>query len=404
MVADAFGSEQAFFSTNGSTLSMELAVLTAVQPGEQILVERNIHKSVVSGIVTSGARPVWAVPELDEGNAMSHCVTADAVRAALDRDPGIRAALIVSPTYFGAAADVRGIADACHEHGIPLVVDDAWGALFRFHPDLPEDPIGAGADLVISSFHKSIPAIMQCSVMNVQGDRIDRDRLSLCLDSMESTSASALLLASMDGARQQVVLHGEELLGRTLALADRAADEIGRLPGLRVLGPEIIDGRGVVGFDRTKVTIDLTDLGVDGYEAADWLYEECGVAAELDDYRHLMFLVTLGDDDASIDRLIDGLRRLAEHGAGRSPLPPMAWAGQLLRGAEYVADVRTAFLGPVEQVPITESIGRLAAEPISPYPPGVPVLIPGQRITAEIVDHLRAGLERGMLIKGVTDP
>src|SRR3954464_10165585 len=321
LAAAAFGADQALFSTNGSTLSVQIAVLATTHPGQEVAVARNVHKSVISGLILSGAHPVFVDPVYDDEYALSHTVTPQALEAALDRHPDAKAMLAVSPTVAGVAADVAGLADVCHIRGIPLIMDDAWGADFTFHPELPPGSMEAGADLAVASFHKSLTGLMQTSIILVQGERIDTERLQLALDGFETTSTSVLLVASMDAPRRAMAVHGRELLDRTLALSRRAGEQIGALPGVRLLGPEL-DGRaGVAGRDETKIIVDVTELGISGFQAADWLYEHRRVGAEHHDLHHLMFLVTVADDAAMIDRLVAAMGDLVEAapaiGAGR---------------------------------------------------------------------------------------
>ena len=406
LAADAFGADQTFFSTNGSTLSVQAAVIAAARPGEKILVQRNAHKSAVAGAVLSGAEVVWVDPDIDDERHLGHGVPPDALAAALEEHPDARAALCISPTYYGVEADIAGLADVCHRHDIPLLMDDAWGADFHFHPELPADALDSGADLAIGSFHKSLAGVLQCSVISLKGDRVDAERLRLALDSMETTSTSSLQLASIDAARRQMVLHGEELLGRTLRIARRAADRLRALPGLGVMDHSVSDRPGATGLDETKITVDLHDLGISGYDAADWLYEQRRLAVEGVDYRHLMFVVTIGDDDASGDRLVAAMTDLAalaerEH---REPLAPLLFTEQLFREAEYPMRPRDAFLGATRHAKLGDSAGEIAAEPISPYPPGVPAVVPGQRITPDIIEFLQTGIAAGMYVEGAADP
>jgi len=331
--------------------------------------------------------------------------TGDALRATLEAHPGVRAMLAVSPTLTGVAADVAALADVCHEHGIPLVMDDAWGAEFHFHPELPRGSMESGADLAVASFHKSLTGLMQTSIILVQGERIDMERLQLALDGFETTSTSALLVASMDAARRAMALHGEEHLGRALELSRRSAEAIGAIPGVRLVGPEL-DGRpGVAGRDETKILVDVTGLGITGYQAADWLYEHRRVGAEHHDLHYVMFIVTVADDDESAERLVAAVRDLAaaasELGRG-DPLPSLPPVSQLV--GDYVMPPREAFLGVTRRVDLADAAGEIAAEPVSPYPPGVPLLVPGQRIHDGHIEFLRQGLDAGMLVEGVSDP
>jgi arginine decarboxylase len=405
LAAAAFGADQALFSTNGSTLSVQIAVMAATHPGQQVAVARNVHKSVISGLILSGAEPVFVDPVYDDEHALAHTVTPEALEASLDAHPEVKAMLAVSPTVAGVAADVAALAETCHAHGIPLIMDDAWGADFRFHPELPPGSMEAGADLAIASFHKSLTGLMQTSIILVQGDRIDMERLELALDGFETTSTSALLIASMDAARRAMAVHGEELLGKALTLSRRGGEQIGALPGIRLLGPELDGREGVAGRDETKILVDVSGLGISGFQAADWLYEQRRVGAEHHDLHHLMFIVTVADDDATVDRLVAAMRDLVDAagqiGAGR-PLPSLPPVSQLV--GDYAMPPREAFLGTTRRVDLADAAGEIAAEPVSPYPPGVPLLVPGQRVHDRHIEFLRNGLDAGMFVEGASDP
>src|SRR4051794_23930028 len=405
LAADAFGAEQALFSTNGSTLSVQIAVLAVTHPGQEVAVARNVHKSVISGLILSGAHPVFVDPVYDDEYALAHTVTPEALESTLTAHPDVKAMLAVSPTVAGVAADVAGLAETCHAHEIPLIMDDAWGADFHFHPELPPGSMESGADLAIASFHKSLTGLMQTSIILVQGERIDMERLQLALDGFETTSTSALLIASMDAARRAMALDGEQLLDQTLARSRYAGEQIGALPGVRLLGPEL-DGRpGVAGRDETKILIDVTGLAISGFQAADWLYEHRRIGAEHHDLHHLMFLLSVADDDTAVERLIAAMRDLVEAAAeiaGGRELPSLPPVSQLV--GDYVLAPREAFLGQTRRVDLAEAAGEIAAEPVSPYPPGVPLLVPGQRVHEGHVEFLRKGLEAGMYVEGVSDP
>src|SRR3954454_11627943 len=247
--------------------------------------------------------------------------------------------------------------------------------------------------------------LMQTSIILVQGDRIDMERLQLALDGFETTSTSALLVASMDAARRALAVHGRELLDRTLALSRRAGEQIGALPGVRLLGPEL-DGRaGVAGRDETKIIVDVTERGISGFQAADWLYEHRRVGAEHHDLHHLMFVVTVADDEARTDRLVAAMRDLVDAApriGGGHELPSLPPVSQLV--GDYVMSPREAFVGTTRRVALDDAPGEIAAEPVSPYPPGVPLLVPGQRVHDGHIEFLRKGLEAGMYVEGVSDP
>jgi arginine decarboxylase len=405
LAAAAFAAGEALFSTNGTTLSVQTAVVAVTHPGQQVAVARNVHKSVISGLVLSGAEPVYVDPVYDDELALSHTVTPEALEATLDAHPGVRAMLAVSPTLTGVAADVAGLARVCHDDGIPLIMDDAWGADFHFHPELPRGSMESGADLAVASFHKSLTGLMQTSIILVQGDRIDRERLHLAFDGFETTSTSALLVGSMDAARRAMATRGEEALGRALALSRDAGERIGELDGIRLLGPVLVGRPGVFARDETKVVIDVTGLGITGFQAADWLYEQRRVAAEAHDMHHLTFVLTIADDESTADRLVAAMRDLADAApqlAEDGELPALPPVSQLV--GDYVMSPREAYLGETRRVALGDAVGAIAAEPVSPYPPGVPLLVPGQRVHEGHIGFLRTGLAAGMVVKGVSDP
>jgi arginine/lysine/ornithine decarboxylase len=403
LAAQAFGADQTLFSTGGSTLSVHTALTAVAGPDDEIALARNIHKSAVSGLIHSGSRPVWIEPDYDERLEIAHCVTRDAVAQTLDSHPQVKAVFIVSPTYYGVAADLRTIAEVCHEREVPLATDDAWGAIFPFHPELPPGGMESGVDIALGSGHKTMTSLSQTSFLSVQGERVDIPRLELCLENFQSSSSSAPLLASLDATRRQFVEHGEEMLGGALELARELRATISTIPGLRLLGEEVLLRPGAHGFNPLHVTFDVTGLGLTGYAASDWLRGHCGVAIELADHRRLMALVTVGDDKAAIDRLVAALHALAEnHEGGEGDtvgIPPP----HELR-TETVMSPREAFYSEAQMISIGEAAGEIAAEMVCPYPPGVPIILQGERYTEAIIQYLQAATAAGAMIDGVVDP
>jgi arginine decarboxylase len=319
------------------------------------------------------------------------------------RNPDAAGALIISPTPYSTCADLAGIASVCHDRGKPLIVDEAWGAHLPFHPDLPTWAMDAGADVCVVSVHKMGAGFEQGSVFHVQGDLVDPAHLSACADLLMTTSPNVLLYSAMDGWRRQMVQHGAELLGAALELAGRLRGEIDALPNLHVLHDELLDAEASRDLDLLQVLIDVTGLGISGYQAADWLREHCRIDMGLSDSHRVQATLSMADDDLSAKKLVDALSRLAG-AAPQLPTPPAvrlpAPHGLEL---ESVALPRDAFFGPTEMVPVQEAVGRVAAEQVTPYPPGIPVIVPGERITAEVLDYLRTGLSAGMVLPDPTD-
>jgi arginine decarboxylase len=327
------------------------------------------------------------------------------VRAALQAHPQAKGMLLITPTDWGTCADIAGTARVCHEHGVPLVVDEAWGAHLPFHPDLPAWGMDAGADVVVTSVHKMGGAVEQSSVFHLRGDLVDPTVLKQREDLLGTTSSSALVYLTLDGWRRQMVERGEELLGATIARAARVREAVEGMDGLRLLGREVV-GQGLAfDLDPLVLTIDVRGLGITGFQAGDWLRAACHADVGSADTYRISARFTHGDDDETERRLVSALRRLVEE-AGSIERPPHVQLPQHPDGLELesVLTPRDAFFGPVEQVPVAEAAGRIAAEMLSPYPPGVPVLAPGERISQEALDYLTTGVAAGMIIPDAADP
>jgi arginine decarboxylase len=400
LAAKAWDAEEAQLSTNGSSLSVQAALMAVARPGEPLLMARNQHISALSGLVLSGIEPIFVAPELDEELEISHGLTPEAADAAFNANPDARGLVVVSPTYYGVAADIAGLAEVCHQRDVPLVVDQAWGAHFAFHPELPEHAATAGADLVVMSVHKTLGALAEASIVLRRRSLVDPERLSLAVMLLESTSASSLILSSLDGTRREMACNGRQRLGETLALARSARERIRRVDGIEVLGAEVVGRPGAFGYDETKLVIDVRGLGVTGYAAADWLYAERGITMELADHRRVLAVLTIGDTKPRVDRLVDGIRDMAawarnhQQPAAERSIPPVR---DIL--TESVMRPRDAFFGAVKKIPLAESKGKIAAESVAPYPPGIPILAPGDRITAPIIDYLQRGARQGMMVE-----
>src|SRR4051794_9669812 len=296
LFADAVGAQETLFSTNGSSMSVHVAIMTVAGPGETIVMARNGHKSSFARPVLSGARPVYVEPYYDAELEITLGVLADDLAAALDAHPEAKAALVFTPSYYGTSADVAALAEVCHERDVPLVTDDAWGLDYALsgHPDLPDSALDQGSDLAIGSVHKTITGLTQTSVLSVGSDRIDSTRLQLCFELEESTSASSLLLSSIDGARRQFVREGKELLDAAVKSARLMRERIAaEVPELEVVALDELASRpGVESVDPTHVLIETAPIGLTGYQADDWLRDERQIDVELVDHRRIMPLVT----------------------------------------------------------------------------------------------------------------
>lgn len=404
LMAQAVDADRAFFSTCGSSLSVKSAMLAVAGPGERLLVSRNAHKSVVAGLIISGVEPVWVHPRWDADQHVAHPPEPDDVRAAFDRAPDAKGMLLITPTDYGTCGDIAGTASVCHAHGVPLIVDEAWGAHLPFHPDLPAWAMDAGADLCVTSVHKMGCGFEQGSVYHQRGDLVDVDVLAARADLLNTTSPSALIYAGLDGWRRHMVHHGRALLDRTLRLAHQTRATLADLPGIRVLGPPELVGPGrSVDHDPLKTVLDLDGLGPSGYQANEWLRAHEHVDVGVSDHRRIAAQFTVADDQDTADRLVRALRSLADHAGDLPAAPPIHLPAPGDLELEQAMLPRDAFFGPAEQIPASQAPGRICAETVSPYPPGVPALLPGEVITRPVIDYLRSGVAAGMYLPDPAD-
>jgi arginine/lysine/ornithine decarboxylase len=405
LMAEAVDSDVAFFSTCGSSLSVKAAMM-AVAGGHEggLLVCRDSHKSIVAGLIFSGVEPRWVTPRWDAERHISHPPSPDDVEAAWERHPDAAGALIVSPSPYGTCADIEEIAAVCHDRGKPLIVDEAWGAHLPFHEGLPTWAMDAGADVCVVSVHKMGAGFEQGSVFHLQGDLVDQDRLSACADLLMTTSPNVMVYAAIDGWRRQMVQHGHELLGAALDLAGSLRDDIELIPDLEVLDDELIGVEASHDLDCLQILLDLSATGTSGYQAADWLRENRQVDVGMADHRRILATLSFADDTSTADRLLDALWAWRKAARGFDSPPHIKLPSPAEIELESVQLPRDAFFGPVEMVPANEAGGRIAAEQITPYPPGIPAVVPGERLNDAVIDYLRSGLAAGMTCPDPADP
>ena len=412
LAAVAFGAEQTWFLVNGSTAGVMAAILATCGTGDKIILPRNVHQSAIAGLILSGAVPVFINPEYDLSSNLAHSITPTALGKALKQHPDAKAVMIVYPTYHGVCGDVRAIAQLVHQHNIPLLVDEAHGAHFAFHPDLPASALSAGADLTVQSTHKVLGAMTQASMLHVQGNRIDTQRLNKALQLVQSTSPSYLLLASLDAARQQIALYGKQLMTRSLQLADEARNKISQIPGLSVLEP--IKTPGFFALDRTRLTVKVADLGLSGFEADEIFHQQLGVIAELPTLQHLTFIISLGNTVADIKQLVQGFTSLAQKHYSLDSVSPLydlfqRWKADLLfiHPSSFTIhpslSPREAFFALTETLPVEQTPDRICAELVCPYPPGIPALMPGEIINPAAIEYLQQVITLGGNITGCSD-
>jgi arginine decarboxylase len=411
LAAEAYGAAHTYFLINGSTSGNQCMMMAALNPGEKIALPRNSHKSAMGALIMSGAVPVYMQPEVDEGLHMDHTVTPETVRAVLDAHPDVKAVFLVSPTYYGVAADLESIAAIVHEREKILLVDEAWGPHFAFHPALPKSAIECGADLCINSTHKMIGSMSQTAMLHQQGDRVSLARVAAVYKLFLSTSPNLVLVASLDVARKQMALEGGALLSRTIELSNETRRRLNAIEGIYCFGEELEGRPGVFDLDPTKITITVKQLGYTGYEAEEILRRRYNVQLELADLFNCLALFTIGTTAEHAEWLVDGVRELAREDRPLDIFSPSGVLERRLATGTYQLpkippvrlSPREAFLADTDVVPFKSSAGRICAEVITPYPPGIPAISPGEEITKEIIDYLSLELKAGVRMQGPFD-
>jgi arginine/lysine/ornithine decarboxylase len=403
IAARAWGADHCKFSTNGSTLGVQVAMLTTAGPGDTILVARNAHKSVVAALIIGRLRPVFLQPDEDETWDIEHGVPAAVVEQALDRHRDAKAVVLTSPTIYGIVSDIGRIAKICHRQDAVLIVDEAWGAAFPFHDGLPPAATQSGADVAIASIHKTMAGLEQASVMLLKSGLVAAERFQLCYDLFETTSPSVPVMATIDASRRQFVKQGRQLLTRTLARARHAREAIGEIQGARVMDADILDGDARFAMDECKVLFDVSAWGATGWAVEDWMLQNHNVSVLNSDYRSMLAAITVGNDDADIEKLVGGLGAYARSSRRKKTARPKDLPRRVDLRSELVMTPADAFFAKVKHVPLAEAAGHVAAEMVSPYPPGIPRVLPGERISDEHVAFFRAGMRAGMFALDPSD-
>jgi lysine decarboxylase len=393
--AQLWGADWCRFSVAGSTHGNQALALAAGEPGQPIVVTRALHRSLLLGIVLAGLEPVWVLPGVDPATGLPGPVPVSAVRDALGRHPDACAVFLGDPSYVGTTGDLAGHAAAAHDAGVPLLVDAAWAAHLGFHPGLPPHALAAGADAMVTSAHKALPAYTQGALVlaRTAGGRLHPARLDRAFEATHTTSPAGAIMASIDAARALLARDGEELCARLLRVVAAARDRLRQVPGL-----DVLDGPGV---EPAKLVVLLAGTGAHGIAVeADLI--AAGMPVEMADRDTIIPIVTLADGEAAVARFADTLAGIIEahRGPPRRPVPAASWTVI----PEMAMPPRQAFFCRNETLPAAKAVGRVSGELVAPYPPGVPVLAPGEVITAAALDALRAAQADGGRIAYAADP
>jgi lysine decarboxylase len=406
LAAEAWGARRTWFLINGASQGNHVALLALAHAGGGVIAQRNAHSSTVDGCILSGLSPLFVAPEVDPELGIAHCITPDTLERALAETPGVVGATIVSPTYFGAVADVAALAQVAHAHGVPIVVDESWGAHLAFHPDLPAHALSLGADLVVSSTHKIVGSLTQSAMVHLghgAQERIDENVVDRCVTLIESTSPSALLAGSLDAARRLAATRGRELLHETLRALGSIREAIRGIEGLDVLDERLVGAPGVHAYDPMRLAIDVRGTGTDGYEVAALLRDRADIGMELAGENVIVGVFGMAEPAADQGRrLVAALEEVVASLGDRGDrtreafAPPPPWG-------DLAMSPRDAFLGRQEVVAADDAVGRIAAESLAAYPPGIPNVLPGERLSAATLDYVRTALDHGGSLRGASD-
>jgi len=398
LAAEAFGAKQAFFMVNGTSSAVQAMIFTACKKNEKIILPRNVHRSVINSIVICGAIPVYVNPEVNRhlgiALGMSYAEIAKAVR----ENPEAKAILVNNPTYYGVCSNLRAIAELAHENNMFLLADEAHGTHFYFGKELPLSAMAAGADMAAVSMHKSGGSLTQSSFL-LLGPGISAGYVRQIINLTQTTSGSYLLLSSLDLSRKYMALHGEQIFGRVCGLARYARDEINKIGGFYAFSREILNGDAAFDFDMTKLSVNTLDVGLSGIEVYDILRDEYEIQVEFGDIGNLLAYISIGDRKQDLERLISAFSEIYR----RYKRDKTGMLSQEYIAPELVIMPQQAFYAKKRALPIEKSRGQVCCEFVMCYPPGIPILAPGERVTKDIIDYIRYAKERGCFLTGPED-
>lgn len=400
LASRAYGADYGFFLVNGTTSGVQAMIMSACEPGDKIILPRNAHKSAITGLILSGAVPIYIQPEVNEDLGIAMGVSVKNVMKTIKEHPEAKAIFLINPTYYGATSDIKSIVDISHENGMAVLVDEAHGAHMNFHKDLPMEAIAAGADMCAVSTHKTGGSLTQSSLLLLNEGRIDANTVKTTLNLTQTTSASYLLMGSIDIARKQLAIRGEEMLDKILDFSRWARKEINEIDGFYAFGKELIGTPGVFNFDETKFGVNVRKLGITGLETYDILRDEYNIQVELGDMYNILAIFSLGDDKESVGALIDALKDISRKYKNNKEIK---LTKGILKNPEVIVSPRDAYYSRKKVVRLEDAVGEVSGESIMAYPPGIPVVTPGERISKEMVEYVNQLKAKESLLQGTED-
>ncbi len=398
LAADAFGAKQAFFMVNGTTSAVQSMVLSVCKRGEKIIMPRNVHRSAINALVISGAIPVYVNPGTNKELGIPLGMGLEDVRQAILEHPDAKAVLVNNPTYYGICSNLKAITDLAHEHGMKVLVDEAHGTHFYFGENMPITAMAAGADLAAVSMHKTGGSLTQSSFLLSNGS-VAPGYIRQIINLTQTTSGSYLLLSSLDISRRNLALKGKKIFKKVKLLAQYAREEINNIGGYYAFSKEICDGDAVFDFDETKLSVHTRNIGLAGIEVYDILRDEYNIQIEFGDIGNMLAIVSVGDKSPAIERLVSALAEIRRLHFGDI---------QGMLDHEYIDPLvimtpQEAFYAPKHQIPLEESAWKICSEFVMCYPPGIPILAPGEQITPEILQYIQYAKEKGCFMTGTED-
>ena len=401
LAAEAFGADYSFFLVNGTTAGIYSMIMAAANPGDKIIIPRNCHRSVYGAVILGRLIPIYINPETDDELGIAMGIKPETVEYILEKHWDAKAVVITNPTYYGTCSDLKRIAEIVHKKGMMLLVDEAHGSHFGFNKRLPMSALEAGADITAQSTHKTLPAMTQSSMLHVKSSMVDMERLKQFLRLTQTTSPSHILLASLDAARYIMQEKGRELLDDSIDWSNWARDEINSIAGLYCLSSDRIGRYGVADLDPTRITVNFRAIGISGTEAEAILRKDFKIQVEMADLYNIVAITTIGDCRADYERFVSALKSIA--GAMGSGMAETKAPTVSLKPPELSIMPWEAIYCEKDQVEASNSIGRICGEMIIPYPPGIPVLMPGEVITREAYEYLKLCVQTGIKINGASD-
>ncbi len=398
IAAMAFRSKEAYFIVNGTTGAVQAMIMSSCKAGDKIIVPRNVHRSVINALVINGAIPVYTNPGLNKKLGISLGMSIKDIENAIKNNPDAKAILVNNPTYYGICSDLKSIVKLAHENGMLVLVDEAHGAHFYFGNNLPISAMDAGADMAAISMHKTGGSLTQSSIL-LSGERVNSDYVRQVINLTQTTSASYLLMTSLDTARKNLSLNGKEIFDKTINFAEYSRTEINKLGGYYAYSKELIDGDAVYDFDTTKLSVYTKNIGLAGIEVYDILRDDYNIQIEFGDLGNILAIISAGDRGLEIERLISSLaeikRLYSKNTTGMFEYDYIS--------PNVVLPPQKAFYAPKKMISIKESSGYISGEFVMAYPPGIPIVAPGERMTKEIIDYIMYAKDKGCLLTGTED-